>query len=174
MFSLSFHYSFLTSLFFFLWYLFFFFAISLISSFSLSTSVFVLHLFLGAFLLCKNLGYLLIAFRNSSIAEFYIIKLYTCIIYIYSFLYNKLIFCIKSRTSFPYPLALSLSLSLTAMLVLSISFFLISRLLSIFSIFVHANSILLILFWQVLFWIFHFVATHQLAYSLKSAQGDSN
>ena len=109
-----------------------FFAILLISSFSLYISIFVLHLLFGAFLLCKNLGYLLIAFSNSSIAEFYIIKLYTCIIYISSFLYIKPIFRIKSRTSFLYSLALSLSLSLTAMLVLLISFFLILYLFSIF------------------------------------------
>ena len=100
----------------------------------------------GAFLLCKNLGYLLIAFRISSIAEFYIIKLYTCIIYIYYFLFIKPILRIKNRTSFLYSLALSLSLSLTTMQVLSISFFLILYLLSIFYLFVHANFILLILF----------------------------
>ena len=133
MFSVPFYYPFLPLLFFlFMIFVFLSFAISLISSFSFYITIFVLHLFSGAFLLCKNLGYLLIAFRNSSIAEFYIIKLYTCTIYISSFLYNKPIFCIKNRTSFLYSLALSLSLSLTAMQVLLISFLLILCLLSIF------------------------------------------
>ena len=147
MFSLSFYYSFLPSLIFlFMIFVFLFLAISLISSFSLSTHLLCSHLFSGAFLLYKRLDYLLIASRNSSIAEFYIIKLYTCTIYISSFLYNKPIFCIKNRTSFLYSLALSLSLSLTAMQGPSISFLLISRLLSIFYLFIHVNSILLILF----------------------------
>ena len=170
MFSLSFYYSFLPSLIFlFMIFVFLFLAISLISSFSLSTHLLCSHLFSGAFLLYKRLDYLLIASRNSSIAEFYIIKLYTCTIYISSFLYNKPIFCIKNRTSFLYSLALSLSLSLTAMQVLLISFFLILRLLSIFSIFVHANSILFLFFWQVLFLFFNFlfflnVTIHSLNY----------
>ena len=128
MFPASFYYSFLSSLIFlFMIFVFLFFAISLISLFSLHNSIFVLHLLLGALLLCKNLGYLLIAFSNSSIAEFYIIKLYTCIVYIYSFLFNKPIFRIKSRTSFLYSLALSLSLSLTTAMVLAVSFLSISR-----------------------------------------------
>ena len=148
MFSVSSYYSFLHSLIFLFMifvFLFCYFIDFLIFILYLYLYL-ILHLFFGAFLLCKNLGYLLIAFRNSSIAEFYIIKLYTCTIYISSFLYNKPIFCIKSRTSFLYSLALSLSLSLTAMQVPSISFLLISRLLSIFYLFIHVNSILLILF----------------------------
>ena len=103
-------------------FVFLFLPISLISSFLFYISIFILHLFSGAFLLCKNLGYLLIVFRNSFIAEFYIIKLYTCTIYIYYFLFIKPILCIKSRTSFLYSLALSLSLSLTAAMVLSVLF----------------------------------------------------
>ena len=96
------------------------------TSFSLYISIFILHLLFGALLLCKNLGYLLIAFRNSSIAEFYIIKLYTFIIYIYFFLFSQPIFRIKIRTSFLYSLALSLSLSLTTAMVLAVSFLSIS------------------------------------------------
>ena len=89
--------------------------------YSFSPSLF-LQLFLLAVCSYKRLGYLLIAFRNSSIAEFYIIKLYTCTIYIYYFLFIKPILRIKNRTSFLYSLALSLSLSLTAAMVLSVLF----------------------------------------------------
>ena len=128
MFSVSSYYSFLHSLIFLfmiLVFLFCYFTDFLI--FTLYPSSLCLHLLFGALLLYKNLDYLLIAFSNSYIAEFYIIKLYTCIIYIYSFLYIKPIFCIKIRTSFLYSLALSLSLSLTTAMVLAVSFLSISR-----------------------------------------------